>query len=58
MKKIALILGVMTSILSANMVTDESYSHEQRILILQEADKCIKNAKSKTIRSYLNCKYS
>lgn len=53
MKKIALILGVITSMVNANMVADESYSHNKRISILQEADECIKNSKSK--QEYTAC---
>ena len=48
MKKVTLLLAAIATMTSANpIVEDESYSHNKRISILQEADACIKNAKSK-----------
>jgi hypothetical protein len=48
MKKVIAFLGAIATMVSANpVIEDESYSHNKRISILQEADACIKNAKSK-----------
>ncbi|BBP42332.1 hypothetical protein [Thiosulfativibrio zosterae] len=41
------LLGATSSVLANNKVEIESYSHQQRIEILQKADACIKAAKTK-----------